>query len=196
MFHGLSCDMVQAENLRIDHDATQWLAVAVAGDRGKVRAEMEKLITYKGDEQTPISIADVQAACGGGGVQDFDDLVYNVAGRNSAAALKAYGVLMAEGIVFIALLRALQNHFRRLHMTKAHISDGIDLDSAMKKLSPPVFFKQAPMFKAQVNSWSLPVLNGVLRKLGDLEAQCKQTGMPVETLCAQAILAISKIRTG
>ncbi len=189
-------DMIMQEKLRIDQDAVAWLAANISGDRRKVRSELDKLITYKGDEQSPISIIDVQAACGVAGAQGFDDLVYSVAGRNSAGALKAYTTLMAEGTAFIAILRGLQNHFRRLHIAKSHMLSGLDQEMAMKKLSPPVFFKQAPMFKAQINSWSLPVLNQVLSKLSDLEAQCKQTGMPVETLCSQAILAISKVRAG
>jgi DNA polymerase-3 subunit delta len=74
------------------------------------------------------------------------------------------------------------------------MQEGQDMDTAMKKLAPPVFFKQAPMFKAQAQNWSLPVLDTILEKLNGLEAQCKQTGMPVEILCSQAILAISKSR--
>lgn len=189
-------DTLQAAKLRVDPDAVGWLAANISGDRRKVRSELEKLITYKGEEQSSVSLTDVQAACGAAGAQGFDDLVYNVGGRNSRAALKAYATLMAEGTAFVAILRSLQNHFRRLHMTKAYMQDGMDMDSAMKKLSPPVFFKQAPKFKAQVSSWSLPILNQVLGKLTELEAQCKTTGMPVDTLCSQAILAISKIRAG
>ncbi len=188
-------ETLQGANLRIDGDAVTWLSANISGDRGKVRSELEKLITYKGDEASSISLHDVRAACGAAGAQGFDDLVYSVAGRNSKAALKAYGVLMEEGTAFIAILRALQNHFRRLHQVKSAMGQGADLDMAMKKLSPPVFFKQAPAFKGQVNSWPLPVLDSVMARLTDLEAQCKQTGMPVETLCSQAILAISKSRS-
>ncbi len=187
-------ETLQAENLNAQSDAVAWLAANISGDRAKVRSELDKLITYKGDEKTPISLRDVQAACGAAGAQGFDDLVYNVAGRNAQAALKAYATLLEEGTPFIALLRSLQNHFRRLHATKSYMQSGMDMDSAMKKLSPPIFFKQAPMFKSQLNSWSMPALENVLYKLGELEAQCKQTGMPVETLCSQAILGISKSR--
>lgn len=187
-------DTLQAESLMIDQDAVMWLSANISGDRRKVRSELDKLITYKGDEKSAISLKDVQSACGAAGVQGFDDLVHNVAGRNSAAALKSYATLMEEGVAFVAILRALQNHFRRLHMTKSYIQDGMDVDSAMKKLTPPVFFKQAPQFKGQLNSWSISALNQILSKLTELEGQCKQTGMPVETLCSQAILAISKSR--
>ncbi len=185
---------LQVEGLSADQDAVMWLAANISGDRRKVRSELEKLIIFKGDVKSSVSLRDVQAACGAAGVQGFDDLIYAVAGRKTEAALKAYGTLLEEGTAFIAVLRALQNHFRRLHATKSYVQDGQDLDGAMKKLAPPVFFKQAPAFKGQINSWPLPVLDQVLAKLSELEAQCKKTGMPVETLCAQAILAISKTR--
>jgi len=64
----------------------------------------------------------------------------------------------------------------------------------MKSLNPPIFFKQQNAFKTQVNRWSKTGLSKVLQKLMDLESQCKQTGAPVETLCAQAVLGISKSR--
>lgn len=188
-------ETLHASNLRADQDAITWLAANISGDRGKVRSELEKLITYKGDDNAPVSLKDVQSACGAAGAQSFDDLIYNTAGKNTKAALKAYATLTEEGTAFIAILRSLQNHFRRLHQTKSYMQNGEPLDGAIKKLSPPVFFKQAPAFKGQVSNWSLPALNTVLQKLTDLEAQCKQTGMPVDTLCAQAILAISKTKT-
>jgi DNA polymerase-3 subunit delta len=186
---------INEENMRVDPDAVGWLAANIAGDRGKVRSELEKLITYKGiDNATPISLADAQAACGAAGVQSFETLVYAIAARRSVEALGAYSILMQEGTSFVVIVRSIQNHFRRLSMTKAYMQSGMDMDGAMKKLSPPIFFKQAQQFKGQLNGWSMGALDTVIAKLTDLEVQCKQTGMPVETLCGQAILGISKMR--
>ncbi len=187
-------DKIQNENLKIDNDAIIWLAANISGDRRKIRSELEKLIIYKGEDKNPISIDDVKNACGSSAIQNFDNLVYNIAGRNSIKALMAYETLISEGVAFIAILRSIQNHFRRIHICKSYVIDGMDIDSAMKKLSPPVFFKQAPMFKSQVNSWSLASLEQIISKLNKLEAQCKKTAMPAQTLCSQAILAISKMK--
>lgn len=189
-------DFVSQAGKSIDQDAVAWLAANISGDRAKVRSELDKLVTYKGDEAGNISIRDAAAACGAAGAQGFDDLVYAVAGRDATKALKAYATLSAEGVAFIAILRSLQNHFRRLHLVQCHLESGLDMDLAMKKLAPPVFFKQAPAFKGQVSGWSKGALDSVLSKLTDLEAQCKTTGMPVDVLCSQAILAISKSRRG
>lgn len=186
--------ILQDEGCRAELDAVQWLSENISGDRAKVRSELEKLVIYKGDDKTPITVTDAMAACGAAGAQSFDDLVYNVGGRNTEAALKAYSVLTAEGVPFVAVLRAMQNHFRRLHRVKSEVAAGAGLQEAMKKLQPPVFFKVEDAFRAQIQAWPLSSIDRILGRLLDLEAQCKQTGMPTDTLCAQAILGISKMR--
>ncbi len=183
---------IRAANQNIDGDATNWLAINISGDRIKTRMELEKLITYKGDESGNITLTDARAACGEAGAQSLDDLVYATASRKPVEAFRAYHLLMEEGVNFVPILRALQNHFRKLHLTKTRLENGENPERALKMLTPPIFFKQAPAFKAQLNSWQLPTLNKVLAKLSELEANCKKTGAPVETLCAQAILGLSK----
>ncbi|MCB1720968.1 MAG: DNA polymerase III subunit delta [Alphaproteobacteria bacterium] len=180
--------------INIDQDALTWLTANISGDRAKVRSELEKLITYKGNDNTPVTLDDVTACCGQAGAVALDDLIYATAGHNTAQALKTYRQLMEEGVSFVVILRSLQNHFLRLHLIKSRIESGDSADSAMKSLNPPIFFKQQNAFKTQVNRWSKTGLSKVLQKLMDLESQCKQTGAPVETLCAQAVLGISKSR--
>ena len=187
-------ETLMAEGISIDNDATTWLAANISGDRQKARGELEKLITYKGNDKTPVTLTDVRACCGEAGALALDDLVYAVAGNNPQKALQTFNTLMDEGVSFVVILRALQTHFKKLHLTKAKINEGANLETAIKAIAPPIFFKQQPAFKAQANRWSETGISKVLQKLMDLEAQCKQTGMPVETLCAQAVLGISKSR--
>jgi len=185
-------DTLQEANINIEPDAMTWLAVNISGNRQKVRSELEKLITYKGSETTPLTLVDAQAACGAAGVDSLDTLVYSAGGGRPKEALKAYDTLLGEGVPFITMLRSLQNHFRRLHVAKSRMERGESPEAAMKKLAPPIFFKQESAFKAQLQRWSLPVLAQTGTRLAVLEAQCKQTGAPVETLCSQALLSISK----
>ena len=180
--------------LQIDSDAVQFLAIHIAGNRQKARGELDKLITYKGAETSPVSLQDAQNCCGEAGARGIDDLIYAVAGNQRQKALEVYNQLLADGVNFIVILRSLQNHFRRLHMTKSKMEKGDSVETAMKGLQPPIFFKQAPMFKSQAGSWRMKSLETIMARLMDLEAQCKQTGAPVETLCAQAILGISSMR--
>lgn len=185
---------MQEAGFQIEQDAVLWLSLNIGGDRQKTRRELEKLITYKGQDKTPVTLADVRACCGEAGVRSLDDLVYSVAGRKPDAAMEHYRILMEEGTNFIVIVRALQRHFRRLHLTRARIDQGEMPTAAVKSLKPPIFFKQEAAFISQVQGWRIKVLESVLNRLVDLEAQCKTTGMPAETLCGQVILGISASR--
>lgn len=187
-------ESIQAENHTIESDAVTWLAANISGDRLKARAELEKLIVYKGAERSAITLEDVRAICGEVSALALDDLVYATAGNDSAKALQTYNQLINEGVNFVMVLRSLQNHFRRLHLVRACIDEGVSQETSLKKLSPPLFFKQEPAFRAQLSRWSLKSISVVLDRLMNLEAECKKTGAPVETLCAQAVLGISKSR--
>lgn len=187
-------EIVTTAGLKIDNDAVAWLAANISGDRMKARGELEKLVIYKGEENSAISLADVQAACGESGARSLDDLIFSVGGRQPQTALQAYNQLQDEGVPFIVVLRSLQNHFRRLHVVKAKIDEGDNAQGAMSGLSPPVFFKYENAFQSQVHTWSLNSIMRVMSRLNDLEASCKRTGAPAETLCAQAVLGISAMR--
>jgi DNA polymerase-3 subunit delta len=185
---------LQDENLMINMDALNWLAANIAGDRGRVRGEISKLITYMGSDKKKATMADVQACCGEAGAGSLENLIYAIAGGQPQTAMTAYQQLLSEGVPVIVMLRSIQMHFKKLHYTQALMSEGKGLEQAMKSLQPPIFFKQESAFKAQVSKWSMLKINRVLDRLNDLEAQTKQTGTPVETLCSQAFISLSSIR--
>ncbi len=174
----------------IQADATQWLAQNIAGDRARVRGEIDKMMLYMGGEKR-ITLEDVRAACGEAGDQSIDDLLYAIGSGKTESALRAYNKLIEEGVNIVTILRSLQGHFRRLHYTKSLMKDGLDMDEAMKKLQPAVFFKYADSFKSQLRKWPENKLLSFLQRLAQVEAQTKQTGTPVETLGSQVILSLS-----
>lgn len=184
-------ETLAAGGYSIQSDASAWFAQNIAGDRGRVRGEIEKLITYMGSQSKNVTIDDVRAACGEAGDQSIDDLLYAIGSGKIEVALKSYNKLIEEGVVAVTILRSLQNHFRRLHYTKSLMNAGDDVSIAMKKLQPAVFFKQEDAFKAQLRKYSDAKLMGFMNRLSQVEAQTKQTGTPVETLCSQVILSLA-----
>ena len=190
-------DTLSNAGFRIEADAIQLLASSIMGDRMRARGEIEKLITYKGEAEGSnlmVTLKDVQASCGDAGAASLDDLIYAVAGGASQNAMRAYDRLISEGVPDIVILRSLQNHFRRLYLVNAMMEQGQSLDASLKSLHPPIFFKVQSAFKGQVSKWRGAKLDMVMSKLSELEAQTKRTGMPVQTLCAQAILSLSVMR--
>ncbi len=175
----------------IQGDANAWLAQNITGDRLRVRGEIEKLIVYMGKESKTVQMADVMAACGEAGDQSLDDLLYAIGAGKTETALRAYNKLLGEGVAMITILRSMQGHFRKLHYIKSLMKDGAGTDEAMKKLQPPIFFKNVDPFKAQLRRWGEDKLLSILGRLSQVEAQSKQTGTPVETLGSQVILSLS-----
>jgi DNA polymerase-3 subunit delta len=157
----------------------------------RIRAEIDKLITYMGTESKTVSIADVLAICGEAGAQSFDELVYAIAGGKTEVALFTYNKLLAEGIPVVQILRILQMHFRKLHYAKSLVGSGLGIDAAMNKMQPPIFFKNQPPFRAQVERWGEAKLLATLTRLAQTEAQMKKTGTPSETLGAQMVLSLA-----
>lgn len=185
---------LQGAGYGIDPDAAQWLAQQLTADRAIARNEVEKLALYLSSEApgTRATLDDVQACCGQGGARSLDDLIYATAGGNTDIALRSFRQLVDEGMAIIVIHRSLQNHFRRLHLTRSLMEDqNLSLPEAMNKLNPRVFFKWEDSFRDQIGRWSRTRLEMTLNRLAKLEADCKKTGAGDEVLTAQAILALS-----
>lgn len=182
---------LSANGYTIQSDAAAWFAQNIAGDRGRVRSEIDKMMLYMGGHSKTVTLDDVRSACGEAGDQSIDDLLYAIGSGKTEAALRAYNKLIEEGVFVVTILRSLQSHFRRLHYTKSLMQDGADMDEAMKKLQPAVFFKYADSFKSQLRKWPDAKLLSFMQRLSQVEAQTKQTGTPAETLCSQVILSLS-----
>lgn len=187
---------VQASGYAIDADATSWLAQQLTGDRQIARSEIDKLILYMANmpQGTRITLEDAQACCGQGGARSLDDLVYAAAGANADLALRSFRQLVDEGTPLIIIQRSLQNHFRRLHFVHSMVAGGLPQSEAISQLNPRIFFKWEDLFREQLGRWSMGALEGVINRLAQLEADCKKTGTPDETLTAQALLSLSARR--
>ena len=187
-------DELRSAGLTISADALDLMAQSIKGDRQKARMEIEKLIVYMiSSPQKTVSVLDVQQSCADSGVQSFDDLVYAVTGGNVALALRSYRRLLEDGKELMAIERVLQNHLSRLHLVRCQIDQGTPLEAAMKSLQPPVFFKQADLFRVQVNRFSAGRLRQLLLRLAQVESKTKQTGMPAETLVSDYIVKAASL---
>lgn len=189
-------DQLRERQMTIQADASAWFSTNIKGDRLRARMEIEKLIIYMDGYNTAanpqhktVTLDDVKNSCGELGIQSIDDVVYAFGSREVQQSLRAFSRLSAEGVVPVTILRSLQNHVLRLHAVKSLIElHGQTLETAMKTLQPPVFFKQAEQFAAQLRLYSLPQLHKILFKINELEAKSKQTGQPVELLISNFLL--------
>lgn len=173
-------------------DVVNHIATNVVGDRGLARSEIEKLITYMGNEKN-ITMKEASACIGDSADLAIDDLAKFVGIGNFAEADRILSYNLEEGVSAVSILRNLQNYFMRLHSTKSRLEQGENLETAMRKLQPPVFFKAKNSFENQVRNWSLSNLENAVTTLISAEAKCKQTANDPATICGRALLAIAQI---
>lgn len=177
---------------RADGEALEYLVDHLGGDRRLTRQELDKLILYVGPESgAAVSLEQVLAVVGDTAERSLDDLVMAVGAGDLAAVERGIRRAQAEGVNAVTLLRGLQRHLQRLHLARGHVAQGLSAGEAVKKLRPPVFWKQQAAFSAQAEAWPIDRLSWALGRVLEAERQSKTTGSPADLLAARACLEIA-----
>ncbi|MEL7488653.1 MAG: DNA polymerase III subunit delta, partial [Pseudomonadota bacterium] len=192
----LAVAMASQEDLRFDEDALA-LAVSLLGDdRGVSRAELEKLILYKGlkgQRSAPetITLEDVRLMLVDGVGDVLDEAAAAAADGAPPALSRALFRSASAGASAIGFLRALQRSFMRLHTAQTFIAQGASPADAMKKLKPPVFFAEQKAFQHRLRRWPLARLETALDALVEAELAAKTTGAPQAEIIERTALRLS-----
>ena len=184
-------DALRASGWRIAPDARQRLLPSLLGDRQIARSELEKLFTYMGRPGIgvdTISEADVAAICLDHTSASLEEWVYAWGDQNPAKMAPLLTKLLQEEISFTVIARNTLRHAERIAQVMMQMGQGDHLEAAVGALQPPVFFKQAPRFKQQVQRWNFKVLQRAMAQLYQLEATGKQGGVPPDLLVEQFLL--------
>ena len=170
-------------------DALAYLAQNLGADRVVTRNELEKLVLYMGGPGE-VAEEDARACIGDGGATSVDAVVYAAAGGDLTGLERALMRTFLEGASAVSILRAMARHLARLHLAIGLVLAGRSPDQAMKVLKPPVIFKFAERFRAQLKGWRSDNLATALALLTEAELECKTTGQPAGTICGRALLRI------
>lgn len=166
-----------------------YLQQCFSGDRLVIRSELEKLCVYLGDKNE-LSLRDVKAIVKPSAEFSLNDISYAIASCDAAKAEKIIKQALQEGTSMIAILRVLGMYFLRLQWLKGMVAQGMSEDKAIDSLRPPVFFKDKPLVKRHLTSWTAEGINKVLMVLEQAEKECKRTSMPADIIGRQLLLSL------
>lgn len=172
-------------------DAKAYLAANLGGDRLLTRRELEKLALYKAGANARVELEDALAVVGDSAALTLDDLAFAVASGDLPAVDRSLRRSLQEGITSVGLLRGVARHFQRLHLAVGFAAQSGDPEAALKRLRPPVFWKQATAFKQQMRQWPPRLLGAALARLMEAEAECKRTGSPDEALTGRLLFELA-----
>lgn len=193
---GMALEQVIREALRphamtVGHDAMAYLVAHLGGDRLLTRAELDKLITYKG-APGEITLTEASACVGDTAALGLDDLAMAVADGDDAQAQRVLDRLLRSGTGPIPILRGVSRHFQRLHLAAGAMAGGASADQAVGGLRPPPIPKHRARLTAQARRWDTARLGQALDLLLEAEGDCKGFGPPPEVTCARALLRLAQ----
>jgi DNA polymerase III subunit delta len=184
-------EALAADRVTVSRDAGQFLVEHLGGDRQLTRSELEKLVLYAGKggrielEDARLSISDTAAL-------ELDDAVMAAAEGDAARVERVLGRVLQEGESPVTIIRALLRHLQRLHTLTARAAGRAGIEEVLRTARPPIFFKQQDNFRRQLTLWSEARLRPQLDRLAKAELDMKTTGLPAETICREAMLAVAQ----
>ena len=185
---GLIEDMMHEAGKRIAPDALAYLADNLGADRMVSRGEIAKLLLYKGDDATPVSLEDCEAVVGDSATLFLDDAAFAAFGGDFASLTDALTRCESAGESPVAILRVAQKHGQKLHLAVASQETGSRMDP--QRLG--VHWTRKAGFERQLRQWSSDRLMRALEILTDAELTAKSTGMPAAAACGDALLRIAR----
>ncbi|PKR58943.1 DNA polymerase III subunit delta [Thalassospira lohafexi] len=190
---GLISAVMEDHKLRIDRDATRYLVANLGSDRMISRSELEKLALYA-FKDGQVTLADAMDCVGDSSARHYDDVIQAVSQGNVVNLDTALTRLTEEGLNPVGALRMMLGYFQKLHLVKGQITQGANTEQAMKSLRPPLFFKAADQFRANLNNWAVPTLQRALQILLEAEKDCKSSLAVPETIAHRAMIKIAVAR--
>ena len=184
-------ETLASHRVTASRDAGQFLVDHLGGDRLLTRSELEKLALYAGEggrvelEDARLSVSDTAAL-------ELDDAVTAAAEGDAVRVERVLGRVFQQGESPVSIIRALLRHLQRLHVLTARLSGGANIDDVMRTARPPIFFNQEDTFRRQLGLWTEARLRPQLDRIAKAELNMKTTGLPAETICREAMLALAQ----
>ncbi len=178
--------------LALEPEARDALSLRLGADRGVTLQELEKLILFKGEDRSPVTLADVDACLPADQEGAVGVLADRVGQGDLEHIVSELNQSLNAGLAPVAILRGVSNHFMRLHHWLGTVAGGADPGDVIKRARPPIHFKRTAGIRRQLSAWSLGDVETALQALLEAERQCKTTGMPDVILTERILLSLAR----
>ncbi len=177
---------------QIDTQALDMLTERLNGDRIVSRMEIQKLLTFKGDNKQ-ITQQDINNIVTDTSSTSLEELCYAVANGQEKKADKALHQLLLNGENPVSLLHALQYHFTLLLEGNGLLEKKMPLESALKKLLRPAQFRLEHDLAHQLTIWKKEPLVRVLNFLIKIDRDFRKNLVSPDLLLQRAVSQIAQI---
>ena len=166
---------LEKESVAIEPEAVKMFAALIAGNRGALEAELNKLIDYKGKGGI-VTEKDIKEIVAGYEVFNMFQLADNIVNGKSSRVLKMIDGLYSDGIGPTVLASLLQQHFISLYLVK----------NDKKPVGNRGFL--IPNFKRQAQNYSNKQLEQIVIEIAELDSELRLGKIKPETAFEMLVL--------
>lgn len=182
-------DFLTQNKVQYNSATLQYLCAVLSQNCNALEPELQKLMLYIGNNKN-LTTQDIQESL----LTEMDpiseDLCISIAEKNLENFIKFYNILIKNKFTPIALIRILIKYFLRLEYLIRIVKDGEPINQALKSIHPPIFFKSIPIIKKHVCTISHFEVNNIIKRLVEIEIQCKKSDLNQEVIFKYYITAM------
>lgn len=184
---------LQENQVKSSEEVVNFLISKLGADRKMTRSELDKLMTYLGEEKVLTLEAAIKCIDDASALS-FENLTDAIFSKNRKEVSNSLEKLYQEGEAEIAILRIVSSYLKKFIPAYKLIYDGKSFNLDTSKITPRLNFKQEPKIRSNAKKWSYISLNKAMDILIEAEISCKTTNHPASIICERALLQIASLK--
>ena len=152
-----------SENLNISEDEIKKISAMLSNQKLEIENELNKLIIYL--KTSKKNLRDSLNIVSKNLTESINRLVFLLVSRDKENFLMEFFKSKEIQNDPIRLINYLSDHLLKILEVKTKVNSGQDKNYAIKRIRPPIFFKDIPEFSRQIDLWSENEIYVFLRKL-------------------------------
>ena len=181
---------IARNGFNIDNTSFQLLCSRLSNDRKISANELDKLITYMGNNKS-ITTKDILTVVSDTAAASQEDMNYFVALGHVQKAISSYNRLIFEGENPVSIVRSLSYHFMKLLDCIVKMEKGETAEKIIASFRPPLIFFRKSSYLAQLRLWNRNRIMNALALLYQTERDCKSNNYPAEEVVSFTILRLA-----
>ncbi len=166
-------DFFLKNKINISQETINLLVSRCNGDRGYLKLELSKISNYITDKKN-ISLKEIYTLTNLSENYTATELVDSSLAKNfqKTCSILNEGNYSQEDAFLI--LRIFLQKSKRILSVLDKINDGKNIDSAIQDYKPPIFWKDKPIIKQQIQLWKYDKMQEIISKINSLEIMIKK----------------------
>ncbi len=156
---------LKKENVSYSSSEIKLLSDSLSNKRLEIKNEIEKIIILTKTAKEKIPIDNILNYISESTDSNPSDFVFSIISKKKGFFVRDLNRFTDYGKDNLKLLSYLIDYLFRILMVKQEITEGRNLDSAIRNLRPPIFFKYRKLFEFHVQSFKENEIHKVLKNL-------------------------------